>query len=253
MSAVRIIACLDVAAGRVVKGVRFQGLRPCGDPAALARRYAEQGADELVLLDVTAGGEKRLAAAETVARVARAAFLPLTVGGGIRSEAGARDLLRSGCDKVAVNSAAVRDPALVGRLAAAFGKQCVVVAVDARQRPGRDEWEVVVDAGKTPTGRDVVGWVREAERRGAGEILLTSIDRDGVGAGFDGALLRAVSAGLGVPLVASGGFRVPPHALEAVRAGADAVLAASALHRGEMSLARIKSFLLKRNVEVRPC
>lgn len=251
MMPVRVIPCLDVSGGRVVKGVRFEGLRDAGDPVALAERYAADGADEIVFLDVSAGVEGRRTALETVERTARRVFVPLTVGGGVRCVEDARDLLRAGCDKVAVNSAAVRDPALIGRLAAAFGSQCVVAAVDAR-RCG-DGWTVAVDAGRTDTLIPAVCWVEEAQARGAGEILLTAVDRDGVHDGYDGDLLRAVSAVLRVPLVASGGFGRVEHAVEAVRAGADAVLAASVFHDGRMSVRELKKALQARGVEVRPC
>lgn len=251
MMPVRVIPCLDVSGGRVVKGVRFEGLRDAGDPVALAARYAADGADEIVFLDVSAGVEGRRTALETVERTACRVFVPLTVGGGVRCVEDARDLLRAGCDKVAVNSAAARDPALIDRLAAAFGSQCVVAAVDAR-RCG-DGWTVVVDAGRTDTLLPAVRWVEAAQARGAGEVLLTSVDRDGVNDGYDGDLLRAVSAVLHVPLVASGGFGRPEHAVAAVEAGADAVLAASVFHDGRMSVRELKKALQARGVEVRPC
>ncbi|MBP7864514.1 MAG: imidazole glycerol phosphate synthase subunit HisF [Acidobacteria bacterium] len=251
MRTVRVIPCLDVTGGRVVKGVKFEGLRDVGDPVALAERYAAEGADEIVFLDVSAGMEGRRTALEVVERTARRVFVPLTAGGGVRRVEDARDLLRAGCDKVAVNSAAVRDPSLIDRLAAAFGSQCVVAAVDAR-RDG-DGWTVAVDAGRTATDLPAVQWIAEAQARGAGEVLLTAVDRDGVNGGYDCDLIRAVSAVLRVPLVASGGFGRVEHAVEAVRAGADAVLAASVFHEGRMSVRQLKEFLRTRGVEVRPC
>jgi cyclase len=247
----RLIPCLDVDAGRVVKGTRFIDLRDAGDPAELAERYGREGADELVFLDITATVEGRDATRDVVARTAEQVFIPLTVGGGVRTEDDVRQLLLDGADKVSVNSAAVRDPSLLERCADRFGTQCMVIAVDARRRDG--SWEVVVDAGRTPTGLDAVEWSAEATaRRGAGEVLLTSMDRDGTGEGYDIELLRAVGDAVTVPVVASGGAGRVEHFAEALTdGGADAVLAASRFHFGELSLAEVKSFLADRGIPVR--
>ncbi|GIU97724.1 MAG: imidazole glycerol phosphate synthase subunit HisF [Actinomycetota bacterium] len=247
----RIIPCLDVNAGRVVKGVRFVDLRDAGDPVELAARYDEQGADELVFLDITATLEGRRATLDVVSRTAEQVFIPLTVGGGVRGEDDVRDLLRAGADKVALNSAAVRDPELLTRCAGAFGSQCIVIAIDARRRDGG--WEVVIDAGRTPTGLDAVRWAHEATaRRGAGEVLLTSMDRDGTGEGYDLELLEAVAAAVPVPLVASGGAGRPGHFAQALAPGrADAVLAASRFHDGELTIGEVKDYLAARGIPVR--
>jgi imidazoleglycerol phosphate synthase cyclase subunit len=247
---VRIIPCLDVRDGRVVKGVRFQGLRDAGDPVERAAAYERQGADELTLLDVSATPDGRGAALHTVRDVRACLALPLTVGGGVRSEADAEALLESGADKVGVNTAAVEDPALLTRLARRFGAQCTVLALDAAARP-EGGWEVVVLSGRKRTGLDAVAWAREAVARGAGEILLTSWDRDGSRAGYDLPLLRAVASAVRVPLVASGGADGPAHMVEAVRAGAGAVLAASIFHTGETTVADVKHELRRRGLEVR--
>jgi cyclase len=248
----RIIPCLDVDAGRVVKGTRFVDLRDAGDPAELAARYDAEGADELVFLDVTASVQGRGAMLEVVARAADNVFIPLTVGGGVGSEDDVRALLRTGADKVSLNTAAVRDPSLLSRCADRFGTQCIVISIDARRRNGG--WEVLVQGGRTPTGRDVVEWAEEATtRRGAGEVLLTSIDRDGTGEGYDLDLLRAVAGVTRVPLVASGGAGLPDHFAEALtEGGADAVLAASRFHDRELSLAEVKAYLSARGIPVRP-
>jgi cyclase len=248
----RIIPCLDVDAGRVVKGTRFVDLRDAGDPAELAARYDAEGADELVFLDVTASVQGRGAMLEVVARAADNVFIPLTVGGGVGSEDDVRALLRTGADKVSLNTAAVRDPSLLSRCADRFGTQCIVISIDARRRNGG--WEVLVQGGRTPTGRDVVEWAEEATtRRGAGEVLLTSIDRDGTGEGYDLDLLRAVAGVTRVPLVASGGAGLPDHFAEALsEGGADAVLAASRFHDSELSLAEVKAYLSARGIPVRP-
>jgi imidazole glycerol-phosphate synthase subunit HisF len=247
----RLIPCLDVDAGRVVKGTRFVDLRDAGDPAELAERYGREGADELVFLDITATVEGRDAMRDVVARTAEQVFIPVTVGGGVRTEDDVRQLLLAGADKVSVNSAAVRDPTLLERCADRFGTQCMVVAVDAR-RSG-SSWEVVVDAGRTATGRDAVEWSVEAtERRGAGEVLLTSMDQDGTGEGYDLDLLRAVTGSVTVPVVASGGAGKLEHFAEALTdGGADAVLAASRFHFGELTLADVKSYLSERGIPIR--
>jgi imidazole glycerol-phosphate synthase subunit HisF len=296
--AFRIIPCLDVHAGRVVKGVNFINLRDMGDPAELARRYRDEGADELVFLDVSATVEAREALKHVVEAVADVLDLPFTVGGGVRSEEDATALLLAGADKVSVNSAAVADPELIGRLARRFGSQCVVLAIDARhqgtgdrgpgtgdarpkmqgtgesapateaRQPGADEdllvppgprspvpgprsWEVVTHGGRRPTGRDAVAWAREGAKRGAGEILLTSMDRDGTGLGFDVELLGAVRAAMDLPLVASGGGECAAHFAAAARAGADAGLAATIFHQARVAIADLKRDLAAAGVPVR--
>ena len=247
----RLIACLDVRDGRVVKGVRFQDLRDAGDPAQQAAAYAAQGADEVVLLDVTATLEDRGARVRTVDAVRRGLDVPLTVGGGITCRDQARAMLGAGADKVAVNSAAVRRPALLGELAAEFGRQCVVLAIDA-QADGRGGWTVTTRSGRQPEALQVSAWAREGARLGAGEILLTSWDRDGTGTGYDLELVAAVRAAVDVPIVASGGGATPAHMAAAVAAGADAVLAASIFHDGVWDVRELKLELAARGVEVRP-
>jgi len=248
----RVIPCLDVDAGRVVKGTRFVELRDAGDPAELAARYGREGADELVFLDITATVQGREATFDVISRTAEEVFIPLTVGGGVRSEDDVRAFLRAGADKVAVNTAAVRNPALLSRCAERFGTQCMVVAIDAKRTNGH--WEVRVGAGRTPAGLDAVEWATEAtERGGAGEVLLTSIDRDGTGQGYDLELLRAVGEAIHVPLVASGGAGSLEHFAEALDEGrADAVLAASRFHFEQITLAEVKAFLAERGIPVRP-
>ncbi len=252
MLAKRLVPCLDVDRGRVVKGVRFVSLRDAGDPVECAARYDAEGADELVFLDITASADARPIVIDMVRRVADAVFLPFTVGGGVRSVDDADALLRAGADKVAVNTAAVDDPALVEQLALRFGSQAVVLAVDARQRAER-WWEVYVHGGRTPTGRDAVAWAREGAERGAGEILLTSMDRDGTKDGFDLALTRAVSDAVPVPVVASGGCGTVEHMAAALtEGGASAALAASVFHFGEIRIPDAKARLRAAGVEVRP-
>ena len=248
----RIMPCLDVDAGRVVKGTRFVDLVDAGDPVELAARYDAEGADELVFLDITATLEGREATLDVIGRTAEQVFIPLTVGGGVRREDDVKTLLRAGADKVAVNSAAVRDPELLERCAERFGTQCMVVAIDAKRR-GAGGWEVFVDAGRTPTGRDAVEWAVEAtERRGAGEVLLTSMDRDGTGEGYDLELLRTVSDAVGVPLVASGGAGLVEHFAEALtEGGADAVLAASRFHFEQLTIRDVKRYLEGLEIPVR--
>lgn len=246
----RIVPCLDTEGGRVKKGVRFAGLRDCGDPAELAARYERQGADELVLLDIgatLAAREHRLA---TVRSVRAAIGLPLCVGGGVRSVADAQALLAAGADKVAVNSAAVARPELLTELAASFGAQAVVLAIDAKQRPGG--WSVHTHAGSAASARDPVAWAREGAERGAGEILLTSIDRDGTGEGYDLELLAAVRAAVQVPIIASGGASTPEHLAAALAVGADAVLLASLLHYGKADVQGLKDYLLRNAAPIRP-
>ena len=253
--ATRLIPCLDVDAGRVVKGTNFVDLRDAGDPVELAARYDAEGADELVFLDITATVEGRASTLEVIAATAEQVFIPLTVGGGVRSEDDVQALLRAGADKVAINSAAVRDPALLQRCADRFGTQCIVIAIDARatERSNGERWEVVVDAGRTPTGRRAVEWAVEATaERGAGEILLTSMDRDGTGEGYDLELLRAVGSATTVPLVASGGAGAKEHFGDAVlEGGADAVLAASRFHFEELSIREVKAAMAARGIPVR--
>ncbi|MGH2738893.1 MAG: imidazole glycerol phosphate synthase subunit HisF [Actinomycetota bacterium] len=246
----RVIPCLDVDAGRVVKGTRFVDLRDAGDPAELAERYDAEGADEIVFLDITASVEGRRATLDVVERTAERVFIPLTVGGGVRAEEDVRDLLRSGADKVALNTAAVGDPELLGRCADRFGSQCVVVAIDARRENG--SWNVYTEGGRTPAGVDAVSWAARAAELGAGEILLTSIDRDGTGLGYDLELLGAVARAAPVPLVASGGAGRIEHFAEALGEGlADAVLAASRFHFGEFTVSDVKRSLAERGVPVR--
>lgn len=247
----RIIPCLDVRDGRVVKGVRFAGLRDAGDPARLAAAYAAQGADELVLLDVSATPEGRGHALATVRAVRRVLPLPLTAGGGVRTAADAGALLEAGADKVAVNTAAVERPGLLDELAVRFGRQCTVLALDAARRRDGAGWEVVIRSGRERTGRDAVAWARAAAARGAGEILLTSWDRDGTGSGYDLELLAAVRLAVAVPIVASGGGATPEHMARALGAGADAVLAATIFHDGVTTVAELKSRLAALGVEVR--
>ncbi len=245
----RIIPCLDVRDGRVVKGIRFQGLRDAGDPVEQAARYAAEGADELVILDVSATPEGRGNAVDTVARVRAVLDVPLTVGGGVRRVEDAEALLSAGADKVAVNSAAVADPALITALAERFGVQCTVLALDAaRSEAG---WEVVVLSGQRRTGIDVVAWAVEAEARGAGEILLTSWDRDGTGEGYDLELLAAVRAAVSVPIIASGGAAHAGHLAEALEAGADAVLAATIFHDQRTTVGSVKEALFSLGLPMR--
>lgn len=247
--AVRLVPCLDVLEGRVVKGINFLGLRDAGDPASLAAAYERQGADEIVLLDVGASPAGRGTALETVRRVRAVLGIPLTVGGGVRSVEDARALLSAGADKVSVNSAAVTRPALLGELAGEFGRQCIVLAVDARRAGSR--WEVLVNGGRDRTGLDVVDWLRRGVAAGAGEVLLTSWDRDGTRAGADLELVEAAARAVPVPVIASGGIGTRAHVADAVRAGADAVLAASVFHDGEFSVGAVKDDLSARGVRVR--
>ena len=247
----RIIPCLDVHAGRVVKGVNFVQLRDAGDPVEIARRYDEAGADEITFLDITASSDARDTIVEVIERVADQVFIPLTVGGGVRHVDDVRKLLNAGADKVSINTAAVEDPALVERAARRFGSQAIVVAIDARASgPGR--WEVFTHGGRKARGLDAVEWAAEMARRGAGEILLTSMDRDGTKSGFDLALTRAVSESVPVPVVASGGVGSMEHLAEGIEQGrADAVLAASVFHFGEIAIPDAKRFLAARGIEMR--
>lgn len=261
----RVIPCLDVADGRVVKGTNFVNLRDAGDPVELAERYDAEGADELVFLDITATSDARDTIVDLARRTADNVFIPFTIGGGIRSVADAQAVLDAGADKVAVNSAAVKRPELINELADVFGAQCVVLAIDSKWRDvaGSPELatdgprntisaEVFVAGGRTPTGIETIGWAREGVERGAGEILLTSMDRDGTNAGYDLELTRQVSEAVGVPVIASGGAGTLEHLAEAFAAGADAALAASIFHYGTYSLAETKAFLADAGVPVRP-
>ncbi|MDJ0925164.1 MAG: imidazole glycerol phosphate synthase subunit HisF [Acidimicrobiia bacterium] len=240
----RVIPCLDVTEGRVVKGVNFVNLTDEGDPVELAERYVAEGADEICFLDITASSDNRATMLDVVRRTAEHVFVPLTVGGGIRSVGNMRAALRAGADKVSVNSAAVLRPDLIDECAAAFGSQCVVLAVDARRRTDAPGWEVVIHGGRTPTGRDAIEWIAEAVERGAGEILLTSMDRDGTKDGYDLELLEAVRGAVGVPVIASGGAGTIAHCVDALQPGrADAVLAASIFHRSEIDINALKEGL----------
>ncbi|MGH2915420.1 MAG: imidazole glycerol phosphate synthase subunit HisF [Solirubrobacteraceae bacterium] len=246
----RVIPCLDVDRGRVVKGVEFVDLRDAGDPVELASRYDAAGADELVLLDITATSDRRGTVVALASRVADELFIPFTIGGGIRSAADAQAVLDAGADKVSVNSAALARPELLDELARTFGSQCVVLAIDARRR-GTDRWEAHLAGGRTPTGRDAVAWAREGEQRGAGEILLTSMDRDGSGAGYDLELTRAAAGAVGVPVIASGGAGRLEDLPGAIEAGADAVLLASILHYGRHTVGEVKRYLADGDIAVR--
>ena len=252
MKSIRVIPCLDVDRGRVVKGVNFVGLRDAGDPVELAARYDSEGADEVVFLDITASSDNRKTIIELAERVAEEVYIPFTIGGGIRSTDDARALLRAGADKVSVNSAAVSNPDLVGELASAFGGQCVVVAIDAKANSNRT-WNVYVRGGREDTGIDAVSWAREVAERGAGEILLTSMDGDGTRNGYDLELTRAVVEAVNVPVIASGGVGTLQHLVEGALEGkADALLAASIFHFGEHSIREAKEVLSAEGVVVRP-
>ena len=246
----RIIPCLDVRDGRVVKGVHFVDIRDAGDPIEAARRYNDMGADELVFLDITASHEGRKTMLDVFSRVAEEVFIPFTVGGGISDPDWIRQLLRCGADKVSMNSAAVRRPELIDEGATRFGSQCIIVAIDARRRPGGG-WDVYLNGGRINTGIDAVEWAAEAERRGAGEILLTSMDADGVKTGYDLSLTRAVAQAVRIPVIASGGAGAFSHFSDAIDAGADAVLAASLFHFGEMRICDLKNYLRERGYPVR--
>jgi imidazole glycerol-phosphate synthase subunit HisF len=247
----RVIPCLDVTAGRVVKGVSFVDLVDAGDPAELAAIYDRQGADELVFLDITATVEARATLFDAVARTAEQVFIPLTVGGGVRTTEDVRALLRAGADKVSVNSAAVRDPELLSAGAGTYGVQCMVLAIDARRRPDGSGWEVVVDGGRTPTGKDAVAWAEEGARRGAGELLVTSMDADGHRTGYDLDMVAAMVKAVDVPVIASGGAGRVDHFVAACQAGADAVLAASVFHFGQLRIADVKHGLAAAGLPVR--
>src|SRR5258706_2848815 len=256
MLAKRIIPCLDVDRGRVVKGVNFVGLRDAGDPVEIARRYNEQGADELTFLDITASSEERDLILHVVEEVAAQVFIPLTVGGGVRRVEDVRRLLNAGADKVSINAAGVQNPQLVADASRRYGAQCIVVAIDARQtKPAASSgirWEVFTHGGRRPAGLDVVEWARKMQQLGAGEILLTSMDRDGTREGFDLALTRAVAEAVEVPVIASGGVCQLVHLAEGVLEGrADAVLAASIFHFGEFTVREAKDYMARRGIEIR--
>jgi cyclase len=272
MLAKRIIPCLDVMAGRVVKGVRFANLRDAGDPVEIAKRYEEEEADEIVFLDITASHEGRKIMIDVVKRTAEQVFMPLTVGGGIRGVDDIRSLLKAGADKVSINTAAVQNPALVSEAAKRFGSQCIVVAIDAkrvfdyhssasspkkkgpwnRSHPSSNKWEVYIHGGRTPTGIDVLSWAKDVERLGAGEILLTSMDCDGTKMGYDIPLTKEVSLAVNIPVIASGGAGALHHLYEALTDGcADAVLAASIFHFSEIGIIELKKYLKERGVHVR--
>ena len=258
MNVARVIPCLDVTGGRVVKGVNFVDLRDAGDPVELAARYDREGADELVFLDITASSDARATIVDVARRTAEQVFIPFTVGGGIRSAEDARTMLRAGADKVSVNTAAVQRPELIAEIAAEFGTQCVVCAIDAKRRPGSGTpggfgFEVYVHGGRTPTGIDAVAWAEQAAALGAGEILLTSMDRDGTKIGFDVELTRAISSAVGVPVIASGGVGTLQHLVDGiVEGGATGVLAASIFHFGEHTIADAKAAMAAAGVTVRP-
>lgn len=250
----RVIPCLDVHEGRVVKGINFVNLRDAGDPVELAAVYDREGADELVFLDITATHEERPYMLDVATRTAEEVFIPYTVGGGMRSAADIRAMLSAGCDKISMNSAAVSNPDLIGETSRIYGAQCIVVAIDARRIPGSSpaRWEVFVAGGRTNTGIDAVGWAREAERRGAGEILLTSMDCDGTKDGYDIDLTRAITGSLNIPVIASGGAGELDHFAEVVvEADADAVLAASVFHFGEFSIRQVKEHMRSHGIPVR--
>ena len=253
MNTKRIIPCLDVDRGRVVKGVKFVEIRDAGDPAECARAYNEQGADELVFLDITASAEARPILLEAVRKTAEEVFLPLTVGGGVRTLENARELLRAGADKVSLNTAAVSRPELITEVAGAFGCQCVVLAVDVRRKAGGG-WEVTTHGGRTSTGKDAIAWIQEGEKKGAGEILLTSMDADGTKKGYDLELTRAVCSAVGIPVIASGGAGSKEDFAEVLgeKGGADAALAASLFHFGELTVPEVKQHLQARGIPVRP-
>lgn len=246
----RIIPCLDVDKGRVVKGTKFLNLRDAGDPVEISKRYNREGADELVFLDITASSDKRDILLDVVRKTAEQVFIPLTVGGGVKTVDDFRTLLSAGADKVSINTSAIKTPNLINEAAEKFGNQCVVVAIDAK-RAGKGRWEVFIHGGRTPTGLDAVKWAKEAERRGAGEILLTSMDGDGTKAGYELGLTAAVSRAVRIPVIASGGAGEKKHFAEAFKAGASAALAASLFHFRELEISDVKRYLRKNGVPVR--
>ena len=247
----RIIPCLDVHAGRVVKGVNFVNIRDAGDPVEMAKMFNEQGADELVFLDITASAHERNIMGDVVARTAEQVFIPLTVGGGIRTVDDFREMLRRGADKISVNSAALKNPTLISEAAEKFGSQCVVCAIDVKKRQGADGWEVYLNGGRVPTGRDALEWAAEAARRGAGEILLTSMDTDGTKDGYDLEVTKAISDIVGIPVIASGGAGKLEHFKDVLNIGADAVLVASIFHYGEYTVRDVKEYFLREGIPAR--
>jgi cyclase len=248
----RIIPCLDVHAGRVVKGVNFVNIRDAGDPVEIAKAYNEQGADELVFLDITASAHERGIMEDVVARTAEQVFIPLTVGGGIRTIEDFRRILKSGADKISVNSAALKNPNLISEAALKFGSQCVVCAIDAKRRQDNSGWDVYLNGGRVNTGRDALEWAAEAERLGAGELLLTSMDTDGTKDGYDLPITQAVSSMVKIPVIASGGAGKLSHFFDVIaRAGASAVLAASLFHYNELTVREVKEYLCRENIPVR--
>ena len=253
MLAKRIIPCLDVNDGRVVKGVQFENLRDAGDPADLARSYSSAGADELVFLDISATVQGREATLEWVRAVAREVSIPLTVGGGIATADAVGDILRAGADKVSINSAAVKDPSLIERCAGRYGSQCIIIAIDARRADGRGEqaWDVYTHGGRQNAGLDALKWASQADSLGAGELLITSMDRDGTTGGYDEDLIRELVGLVGIPIIASGGAGGPEDMLRAFEAGADAALAASIFHYGNWTVRGVKEYLSSRGVEMR--
>lgn len=255
MHTIRVIPCLDVDGGRVVKGVQFVDIKDAGDPVELAVRYNDQGADEVVFLDITASSDQRATMIDVVKRAADCLFIPLTVGGGIRTLADARAMLRAGADKIGVNTAAIHNPGLISEIADEFGAQCVVVAIDMRITKfeySESGYEVVTHGGRRPTGRDGIAWAKEAVARGAGELLVTSMDRDGTKDGYDCALLKALASEVSVPIIASGGVGTLDHFAEGARAGATGLLAASVFHFGAVSVADVKTHLQQQAFAVRP-
>ncbi len=248
----RVIPCLDVNEGRVVKGINFINLRDAGDPVEIAKTYNEAGADELVFLDITASAQERKIMLDVVERTAEQVFIPLTVGGGIRELSDFRDILKAGADKISINSAAICNPDLINQAAWKFGSQCVVVAIDAKLRQDKKGWDIYINGGRINTGKDAVEWAIEAEKRGAGEILLTSMDTDGTKNGYDIALTKEISRAVNIPVIASGGAGKLDHFYDViVEGGADAVLAASLFHYGELSIAQVKDYLEERGIPVR--
>jgi cyclase len=252
MLARRIIPCLDVSEGRVVKGVKFVQLRDAGDPVELASFYDKEGADELTFLDITASAQKRYIIIDIVQKVAEKVFIPFTVGGGISDVDMIKEILKSGADKVSINTAAIKDPDFIKKASDKFGSQCIVVAIDAKKNSEKPSWEVYVNGGRTPTGIDAVEWAKRAESLGAGEILLTSMDKDGTKAGYDIELTKAIASGVKIPVVASGGAGTMEHVYEALtRGGADAALLASCLHYGDFRIKELKEFLTRKGIPVR--
>jgi len=252
MLARRIIPCLDVSEGRVVKGIKFVQLRDAGDPVELAAFYDREGADELTFLDITASAQKRYIIIDIVRKVAEKVFIPFTVGGGISDTEMIKDILKSGADKVSINTAAVKDPELIKKASDKFGSQCIVVAIDAKKNLDKPSWEVYVNGGRTATGVDAVEWAKKAESFGAGEILLTSMDKDGTKEGYDIELTKAISSGVKIPVIASGGAGTMEHVYEALtRGAADAALLASCLHYGDFRIKELKDFLTRKGIPVR--